>query len=267
MDLSRTKYILPNLFTLGSVLCSTFSMHVASTADQPRELALAAWLIIIAAVCDAFDGRVARMTKTESEFGVQLDSLADAVSFGVAPAWLLFHWGLEPLGGWGVVVAFVYVACTLMRLARFNVMAAQAHSDGPSKFFTGLPSPLGAGTVVAVVLAHLSITEQMTTTATLSVVALTILLSLLMVSNVRYRTFKDVNFRGRAGVALLALLAASVATGIVFKPSIAVVSLMILYIGLGLVGGIIHASRGLLAHSRNADDDSDEELLLPKDDK
>ena len=268
MDLSRAKYILPNMFTLGSVMCAMFSMHISSTASTPREMALAAWLIIISAVCDVSDGRVARMKRTESEFGVQLDSLADAVSFGIAPAWLMYHWGLSQLGNWGIAIAFVYVGCTLMRLARFNVLAAKEdHCEGPSRYFLGLPSPLAAGTVVAVVLAHLSLTSQMTTPATLSVSVMSVLLGLLMVSNVRYRTFKDASLRSKEGLVILALLAASITAGAVFKPSLAVVILMSLYVVMGLIGALIHLSRSILSPETEDEADFSQELAIESDDK
>ncbi len=251
MDLSRAKYILPNAFTLGSVLCATFSMHTASQASTPKQLAMAAWLIIVAALFDMCDGRVARMTKTESDFGVQMDSLADAVSFGVAPAFLLYHWGLSELGAAGVVISFIFMACTLMRLARFNVMAMNQEHDGPSRFFLGLPSPLAAGAVVAVVLAHLSISDQMTTPATTAVITITLLLSGLMVSNVRYRTFKDADWRGREGVVALGLVLATVGIGVAARPSVAVVMLMSLYVALGLMTNIVHVGRSILGFEQD----------------
>lgn len=260
MDLSRAKYILPNMFTLGSVLCALFSMHIATSAASASEMALAAWLIIISAVCDVSDGRVARMTRTESEFGVQLDSLADAISFGAAPAWLMYHWGLSAWGEWGIVVAFIYLACTLMRLARFNVLVAREdHSKGPSRYFLGLPSPLAAGGVVAIVLAHISITGQMCTPVTLGVGLMSVMLGLLMVSNVKYRTFKDASLRSREGLVILALIAASITAGVVFKPSLAVVIIMALYVTMGLLGAMIHLSRSLLFSS---DEDEQDELVV-----
>lgn len=243
MDLSRAKYILPNLFTLSSIYAGLSSIHISIKASSAEEMALAAWLVVVAMFCDAFDGRVARMTKTESEFGVQLDSLADAISFGVAPAFLLFTWGMSELGSLGLFVAFVYAACAVMRLARFNVMATA--NPGVMKYFLGLPTPLAAGAVVAVVLAHVSWTGEMTTAAAGSVAALCVLLAGLMVSNVRYRTFKDVNFRGRAGLILLSLVAATMYIGVVFKPGVALVVLMFVYIVIGIGGGIVSVGKHL----------------------
>ena len=243
MDLSRAKYILPNLFTLSSIYAGLFSIHLSVSATTVQEITLAAWLIVVAMVCDAFDGRVARMTKTESEFGVQLDSLADAISFGVAPAFLLYTWGMASLGSLGFFFAFVYAACAVMRLARFNVMANA--SSGVMKYFLGLPTPLAAGAVVAVILAHVSFTDQIATGAAWSVASMSLLLGGLMVSNVRYRTFKDVNFRGRAGLILLSLLVGTLYVSIAIEPSYAFVVLMFAYIVIGVGGGVVSLGRHL----------------------
>jgi len=244
MDLSKAKYLVPNALTLGSIYCGISSIHLSTTAQNPSDMMMAAWFIVIAMVCDGMDGRVARMTKSESEFGVQLDSLADLVSFGVAPGFLLFNWGMQPLGRMGLFFAFVFAGCTALRLARFNVMAA--NHVGVMKYFLGLPSPLAAGAVVSVVLAHVSMTGEMTTLASGSVAALGTLLGGLMVSNVRYRTFKDVNFRGRAGLIAIGLIFASAAVGMAFKPGVAFVVLMMLYIAIGIIGGVVSWSRAIL---------------------
>ncbi|MBA2664754.1 MAG: CDP-diacylglycerol--serine O-phosphatidyltransferase [Bradymonadaceae bacterium] len=257
MDLRRAKYILPNLFTLSSIYCGIFSIHLSTTAQSVAEVALAAWLLVVAMVCDAFDGRVARLTKTESEFGMQLDSLADAISFGVAPAFLLYAWGLSEMGTLGLFFAFVYASCAVMRLARFNVLANANH--GVMKYFLGLPTPLAAGTIVSVVLAHVALTDRMTTGAELSVAAMAVLLGGLMVSNVRYRTFKDVKFRGRAFVALIGLVAASFVVSIAVKPSVTFVLLMVAYIVLGLGGGILNLGKHVLGHGQEPDFLDDEE--------
>lgn len=102
MDLSKAKYIAPNSLTLTSIFCGIVSINLALTGDTANDMMLAAWLLVVAMVCDAADGRVARMTKAESALGVQLDSLADMVSFGVAPAMLLYAWGMKELGTWGL---------------------------------------------------------------------------------------------------------------------------------------------------------------------
>ncbi len=266
MDLRKAKYILPNMFTLASLYCGVFSIHLSTSAESASQMAVAAWLLVVAMACDAFDGRVARLTKSESEFGIQMDSLADAISFGVAPAFLLYSWGLSELGGLGLFFAFIFASCSVMRLARFNVMANA--EPGVMKYFLGLPTPLAAGTIVSVVLAHVSLTDQFTTNASGSVAAMAVLLGGLMVSNVRYRTFKDVSFHGRTFAVLLSIVAAAFAVSVIFKPSVAFVVLMVAYIVLGLGGGILSISKHVLRHGEDPNflDDKVDPLLADADD-
>lgn len=244
MDLRKLKYILPNLLTLTSVFCGISSIHISTMAESVVDLQIAAWLIVVGMLCDLFDGRVARMTNAQSAFGVQLDSLADAVSFGVAPALLLYNWGMRPLGMTGIFIAFIFAACAIMRLARFNVTAAE--DGGASKYFEGLPTPLAAGAVVSMVMAHLSVTGNSTTNATWNVVAMSVLLGGLMVSNVRYRTFKDFNFAGRGGAVLVGLGLLVTGVSVMARPSVAFVMIMVLYIIIGMGGGLMHLGRNLL---------------------
>lgn len=253
MDLARAKYILPNSLTMASLFAGFNSIYISVSATSVKEFSLAAWLIVIAMVCDLFDGRVARMTKTESALGVQLDSLADAVSFGMAPAFLLFSWGLEPLGMLGKFCAFTFAACAILRLARFNVMAAE--HEGVMKHFVGLPTPLAAGAVVSIVMAHLAVTGVATSGAHFAVASMSIVLGGLMVSNIRYRTFKDVNFRGRYGAAVVALAGVSIALGVLIKPSVAFVMLMVMYILIGLFGTLRTWQLGLFSHADVHEDD------------
>ena len=254
MDFRRAKYILPNLFTLSSLCAGMYSIHLSTTAQNVADITMAAWLVVVSMVCDALDGRVARMTRTETELGIQLDSLADAISFGVAPAFLLYHWGMAEWGLVGVFVAAVYVACAILRLARFNVLAGQG--GGTKRYFLGLPTPLAAGTVISVVMAHVAFTEMATTAAAMSVAAVTLLLAGLMVSNVRYRTFKDVNLQGRTGLAAGAVVAAAALGAVVLKPSVTFVLLMVAYIILGLGGGLMSLGKTFLG------EEEDEEPLF-----
>jgi CDP-diacylglycerol--serine O-phosphatidyltransferase len=254
MDLRKSKYILPNLLTLSSVFCGVSSVYLSSTAHSANQLQLAAWLIVASMLCDLFDGRVARLTNAQSAFGVQLDSLADGLAFGVAPGLLLFNWGMKSLGMLGVFIGFIFAACALMRLARFNVKAAE--DGGKSKYFEGLPTPLAAGAVVSIVLAHLSVTGHATTNATWNVAAMSVLLGGLMVSNVRYRTFKDFNFGGRSGVILAALCVLVATVSKLADPSVAFVTIMVLYIVVGLGGGLVDLGRNLFGLA-----DEEEEYL------
>ena len=242
MDLSKAKYILPNLFTLSSVFAGFYSMIITTRAENAKELTVAVWLVVISMVLDACDGRVARATKTQSEFGMQLDSLADAVAFGVAPGFLVYHWALQPLGGYGLFIAFAFIACGIMRLARFNVLASK--DQGASAHFMGLPIPLAAGTLISVILAHLSMTGKLQTNASWSAGLMTMLLSGLMVSNVRYRTFKKVRLRGKAVVVILALATALIFASVRYNPGLAFAGILCAYIGLGILESAIGIGRG-----------------------
>src|SRR5689334_6823759 len=124
-DLQRAMFVLPNLFTVSSIFCGFYAITLCLDAPEPIHLYNAALAIFFGMFFDMADGRVARLTKTQSDFGVQLDSLADVVSFGVAPAVLLWRWALSSLGITGLVIGFIYVACGALRLARFNVLAAR----------------------------------------------------------------------------------------------------------------------------------------------
>lgn len=257
MDLSRAKYILPNLFTLTSVGAGVFSVHLSTTAESVSDMTMAAYLLVGAMACDMLDGRVARLTRTESELGLQLDSLADAISFGVAPGFLLYHWGMSHLGGWGVFAATIYVMGAVLRLARFNVMAGR--EQGPSRYFLGLPTPLAAGTVISLVLAYVSFTESMTTGAGLSVAAMAVFLGALMVSNVRYRSFKDMSLKKPDLLAVLALLGVVLAAMVV-KPSIAFGLLLVVYVIVGLLGGLVSLGKNLFFSAENFSEEDDEVL-------
>jgi CDP-diacylglycerol--serine O-phosphatidyltransferase len=152
-------------------------------------LDVAAPLIGIAMVLDMLDGRIARMTGTTSEFGVQFDSLADVISFGIAPAVLAFSWGLSELGRLGWAAGFLYVSAAAMRLARFNIQSAALHDK---RYFVGMPSPPAAGVVAATIYAWpYPLTGRALASSAL---ALTLVPALLMVSTIRFRSFKELDF-------------------------------------------------------------------------
>lgn len=183
----RGIYLLPNLITTGA-LFSGFYAIIAAMSGSLEEAAIA---VVIAGFLDALDGRIARMTNTQSEFGVQYDSLSDLVAFGVAPAVLMFSWVLSGLGNIGWMIAFLYMACAALRLARFN-------TQPDSKVFTGLASPAAAGTTATLVwlwAEHFGPPVSLE----LSILAGTFatLIALLMVSNVRYYSPKHINLKGR----------------------------------------------------------------------
>lgn len=226
-------YVLPNLFTLSSVFCGFYAMSLVTrgTSDAYYGAALA---ILFGMLFDGLDGRVARLTRTQSSFGMQLDSLADVVTFGAAPALLVWKWALAPLGFFGVFIAFAYLACGALRLARFNVIEMRGGSGGASSHFIGLPIPLAGGVVVSLVLAHTRIygTEEV---AALPVAFLVALLSYLMVSTVRYRTFKNMRLSKRTVAPFFFLLATAAVLTIQVRASLALLAFASLYVFGGLL--------------------------------
>lgn len=185
------RYWLPNLFTLSSTFCGLVIIWLSGHATEPEQFYLAALLIPTACVLDGFDGRVARWVRGESAIGVQLDSMSDLVTFGVAPAFLLYYWALDGLGFSGLIVSFIFAAGSMLRLARFNVQAEIDH--GVSRYFNGLPAPMAAMGVAALVTLDVQILQRqsMAETALWAVIGAVVLLALLMVSNLPFRTFKD----------------------------------------------------------------------------
>ncbi len=181
-SLRKGVYILPNLFTTGGLFAGFYGI----VATMDGNFHIAAWFILISAVFDALDGKVARLTNTTSRFGVEYDSLADLVAFGLAPGLLMYAWALKPFGKLGWLAAFLYVVCGALRLARFNVQSGTIES----KRFVGLPIP-GAAVMVAgcvLLLYHLGYTG---TVQYVSILLLIYLLAFLMVSNFPYYAFKD----------------------------------------------------------------------------
>jgi CDP-diacylglycerol--serine O-phosphatidyltransferase len=196
------------------------------------EFATAAPLIGIAVVLDMLDGRIARMTGTASEFGVQLDSMADVVSFGMAPAILAFAWGLSPLGRLGWAAAFLFVTAAALRLARFNVQAA----TGDKRYFAGLPSPAAAGIVAATVYAYPVGFSEPRLAAPL--VLLVVVPAALMVSTIRFRAFKSIDTQSRHPLRLLIFFTLFIAA-LVTRPQEVLVLLSYGYLVSPLVGAVI----------------------------
>ncbi len=215
----RGIYLLPTLFTVGNLFCGFAAIVLASRG----EMRVGALLILAAGILDGLDGRIARMTGTTSEFGVEFDSLADIVSFGVAPALLVFHWGLAPYGRVGWLIAFFFVVCAAMRLARFNIRK----TPDEKRYFAGLPSPPAAATLAAVAFAFPAPAEQ--TWTRVPVALLTATVALLMISRFRYRSFKELDVRDRRSyIWVLPLAAALIA--IVAQPRYAWLGLAFLYV-------------------------------------
>lgn len=225
-------YVLPNLLTTLNMFFGFFAIIYAIYG----EFLTSAGAIVVAAIFDLLDGRVARMTQSTSRFGAEYDSLSDLVSFGLAPGLLLFLWSLQPFGRLGWLACFFYVACGALRLARFNVQTA---TTGKSHF-EGLPIPMAAGIVASSVLAFEDL--EMDATRSWILLAMTFLLGFVMVSNFRYRSFKDIDLRQRlpfkflvAGVFLLAVVA--------IRPETTLFLLFLSYALLGAIFGIWRLGR------------------------
>jgi CDP-diacylglycerol---serine O-phosphatidyltransferase len=205
-NLRKLMFVLPNLFTVSSIFCGVYSILLSAEENSPGNFYRAALAIFFGTFFDAFDGRVARLTKTQSEFGVELDSLADVITFGVAPAILVYKWALQGLGTSGIFICAAYASCGAIRLARFNVLTHAEHEQnetGVSRYFVGLPIPLAAGMIVALVWAL----QDPGLEGRTPVAVLMVVLSFLMVSTVRYRTFKDARMNAGALLAFGAVLA------------------------------------------------------------
>jgi CDP-diacylglycerol--serine O-phosphatidyltransferase len=239
INLQKTLFILPNAITLASVFCGIYSIMEAAGGNSPDSLYRAAIAILFGVFFDAMDGRVARMTKTQSEFGVQMDSLADVVTFGIAPCILVYKWGLQQFE-LGFVISFVYAACGVIRLARFNVMAAR--EEEPNDHFEGLPIPLAAGVIVSLVVAHYK-SGLPDLSGKISIIVLVLLLSGLMVSKVRYRSFKKFKFSKRSLAGILLGSAALFIFAIKTNYPLAFVAIFFTYLIVGLVEGAIGVAK------------------------
>lgn len=181
-SMKRGIYILPNLVTAASLFAGFYSMVATLNGNYGS----AAIWIFISAVCDGLDGKVARLTGTTSKFGVEFDSLADLVAFGVTPAFLMYAWALKPFGRLGWVAAFLFLICGALRLARFNVQVDTVES----KRFVGLPIP-GAASMVAATVLLFTHFGWPSSYKKIAILAMIYLLAFLMVSNFRYYSFKD----------------------------------------------------------------------------
>ena len=201
--LKKGIYIIPSMFTCGNASFGILSILASINGETEGHFIRAAWFLIGALACDIVDGRIARMTKTTSDFGMQLDSLSDLISFGMAPAMMMYMLVLKEMGKIGVAIAVLYVLCCTLRLARFNVLA---QSGEVKKHFTGLPTPASAGVLISFVLSFKLLSPEGYALNAKTIPALQslmpaffkimpvviVILSFLMVSNVPYLSFKKV---------------------------------------------------------------------------
>jgi CDP-diacylglycerol--serine O-phosphatidyltransferase len=187
--LRRGVYLLPNLLTTGGLFAGFYSV----VASLHGEFQVAAVAILVANLFDALDGRVARLTRTTTRFGIEYDSLADLVAFGVAPAMLIYRWALEPWGSWGWLASALYLTCAALRLARFNVQFDSVEK----RHFIGLPTPAAAEAIAATVLMFYRFGAYGPTDKHLLLLLLTYGLAGLMVSTLPYFSFKETDLLRR----------------------------------------------------------------------
>ena len=210
----RGIYLLPSVLTTFGMFAGFYSIISSINGD----FTIAAISILIAMMWDTLDGRVARLTNTQSDFGAEYDSLADLVSFGLAPALLVYQWSLYELGRFGWLAAFVYLACAALRLARFNTQVGTADK----RYFQGLPSPAAAGVIASMIWLKIwtfaSFDSDVISMGYYLGAGITILCGLLMVSNVRYYSFKEFDSK-KASFRFLLIVILSLII-LVYKPNI-----------------------------------------------
>lgn len=224
----RGIYLLPSLFTTGAIFAGFYAIIVSSK----QHFESAAIALFIAMLLDGLDGRVARLTHSQSKFGAEFDSLSDMVSFGLAPALILYNWSLMSIGKIGWLAAFMYAVCSALRLARFNSQSQNTHK----RYFFGLSTTAAAGFIGGLIWVaaryHVDGTQPF---VAYTVVALAILVALLKVSFIRYRSFKDFDVRGRVPF-LVSLLVVLLLVFVYAAPSETLFSVFTLYVLSGPVG-------------------------------
>lgn len=223
--LKRGVYLLPSLFTMGNLFCGYACVLYTMRGD----LTSAAPFVGFAVVLDMLDGRIARLTGSTSAFGREFDSLADVISFGIAPAVLGFVWGLQPLNRLGWAVGFIFVAAAALRLARFNIQSVGA-SD--KRYFVGMPSPAAAAVPAATVYFYPAGFDDPRTA--LFAVAVVLVPALLMVSTIRFRSFKTIDLRARRSYKVLTMVALTIAL-VQMEPRVVLVAIAYTYLASAFV--------------------------------
>src|SRR6266850_200583 len=253
--IQRSLSIVPSLFTIGNIFCGYYS--VVSTLRGNWDYA--AVLIGVGYILDGLDGRIARLTKTASDFGLQLDSLADVITFGIAPGVLAFSWGFGASQGiegsvarhiyqLGSLASFAFVVCGALRLARFNIQAKLPPETTSKRYFVGLPIPAGAGMVAAVV--HFFKTPTLMIGSALLWSFLILVLAFLMISTVRYYSFKE--FDVKKARPSLALFGTAMLISLIYLYSeVMLLALAAAYVSSGLILNLTHTVRRFLPSSVN----------------
>jgi len=228
----RGVSLLPGLMTLGNLFCG----YACIVYTMRGEFATAAPFIGIAFILDGLDGRIARLIRAEGAFGVEFDSLADMVSFGLAPAILAYSWGLTPFGRWGWAAGFIFVAAAALRLARFNIQSGSVDK----RYFVGMPSPTAAGVVAATIFAYPAGFRE--TSGAAPVMALVLVPAFLMVSTVRFRSLKTIDLQAPRSYRVFLGVALAIAA-IFAHPAGALVILAYAYLASAFVEMAIHRLR------------------------
>ncbi|HEY8077213.1 MAG TPA: CDP-diacylglycerol--serine O-phosphatidyltransferase [Labilithrix sp.] len=258
LDLRKTLFLLPNMITLSSIFCGFDPIRISATATGDDDYYRASLLLVYALFFDMLDGRVARATKTQSAFGLQIDSLADVISFGIGPSLLVYKWSLYQRPMLGLVVAFAFTAAGAVRLARFNVlsMGESGKPTKPGKYILGLPIPGAAGILVSLVIANHAIkgvpVDLSGPTYVIPMIVLTFFLAFLMVSTIRFRSFKDLKLNARTVGLVLFAVASSAIISLQAKPEFVLVWLLSFYVLIGVVETLIIVPRDLIRRRREA---------------
>ena len=236
---SRGVSLLPSLFTMANLFCGYACVVYAMRGEYET----AAPFIGFAIVLDMLDGRIARLTGTSTDFGLQFDSLADVISFGIAPAILSFAWGLAPLGRLGWAAGFVFVTAAAMRLARFNIQSA---GGGDKRYFAGMPSPAAAAIPASTVFFYPAGVSDYR--AALPALAMVLVPAVLMVSTIRFRSFKTIDLQIRRPYTVLLLIAGAIML-ITTHPRIVLVVMSYAYLASAFIGMAITRFRHRGGHA------------------
>jgi len=261
MPISKGIFIIPSLFTCGNMAFGILSIFSSIDGNFIR----AAWLLIGALACDILDGRIARMTNTTSDFGMELDSLSDLVSFGMAPGIMMYMLVLNTMGKIGIAIAILYVLCCALRLARFNVLA---QSGELYKHFVGLPTPASAGVIISFVLSYellgpegftlnfktIPVLMKLMPTFFRVMPIVMAVLSFLMVSNIPYMSFKGLKLSKVRTIELLALMIVLIIVVVVYPQN----TFFIIF-SVYAVSGLLFYVPGIIIKKRNEEKNNGEE--------
>jgi CDP-diacylglycerol--serine O-phosphatidyltransferase len=226
--ISMHIYLLPNLMTTGNLFFGFYAIILSLKQNYEY----AAYAIVAAAIFDLLDGRLARLTRSTSKFGAEYDSLCDLISFGMAPALVMYLWALQPLGRIGWIACFLFLTCGALRLARFNVQASVIEKA----YFQGLPIPMAAGIVASSILAFNALGWESQGSKLL--LFMTILLAAVMISNFRYRSFKDLDLKQRLPFHYL-VIGVLIIAAVAYRPEVHLFVLFISYAILGALFGVM----------------------------